>query len=181
MNWFIAVWNNCWPLWDYTAHVKHEFFAEWATQMNCWIFWLYLEGKAAGIDGAISQRCGEAEAMPISEFFFHTPPRILFRQLYVIAVEICFKSHFDCWNYYHGDFGLLFHMQRAFRHIKMAHFARADSASCLHCNSEWGLQRSVIESPASCTLCTALFHPHVLIYTSRQLFSALANHPPPSN
>lgn len=47
MNWFIAFSNNHWSLWDFAAHVKQEFFAEWATQMNCWIFWLYLEGKGS--------------------------------------------------------------------------------------------------------------------------------------
>lgn len=47
MNWFIAFSNNHWSLWDCAAHVKQEFFAEWATQMNCWIFWLYLEGKGS--------------------------------------------------------------------------------------------------------------------------------------
>lgn len=48
MNWFIAVWNNYWSLWDHAAHVKHEFFAELATQINCWIFWVCLEGNGSG-------------------------------------------------------------------------------------------------------------------------------------
>lgn len=42
MNWFFAVFNNCWPLWDHGVHVEQEVFAVWATH-----FWRYLWGKGS--------------------------------------------------------------------------------------------------------------------------------------
>lgn len=53
----------------------------------------------------------------------------------------------------------------------MPHFAWADSAACLSSNWAWGVQRIGMwwKASASCSLHTALFHPHILIYTSRLL------------
>lgn len=54
---------------------------------------------------------------------------------------------------------------------QMPHFAWADSAACLSSNWAWGVQRIGMwwKASASFSLHTALFHPHILIYTSRLL------------
>lgn len=181
MNWFIAVWNNYWPLWDYTAHVKHEVFAEWATQMNCWIFWLYLEGKGSEDWWSnFTAVFGKAKVMQTG--LSHAKSCVFFQSTicYCSTVEIYFGHILTLKNIIILWFS--FYAVCSWTH-QMACFAWADSASCLHYNSAWGVQRSkdVIEGLASCSPCTALFHPHVLIYISRLLFSPLANHPPPSN
>lgn len=142
--------------------------------------------KAVGIDGAISQRCGEAGAMPIFEWKlgFLRQRHMLCSINYALLQLKSILNHILTvkmivlqWVSFLSPYAVCFWTHQ------MACFAWADSASCLHCNSVWGVQRSrgVIEGRASCTLCTALFHPQVLIYTSLLLFSPLASHPPLSN
>lgn len=57
---------------------------------------------------------------------------------------------------------------------QMACFARADSASCLHCNSAWDVHgsRDVIEGLASCTLHSTIPPTHINLYKSAVVFAA---------